>query len=152
MIAVLFLCGLKMFGPGSTPVRRLRMSFKRCSMIGRDRITNIASRPEERKNLDEVREKKLLEALVNFDGVLQENESLLFQGELGQLTAALLNARMAGRYAVEKWRSAISVNPVPASEALQPSLWPSRKLASKRFGSPLDCEAIDDYNKRYGRS
>ena len=39
--------------------------------------------------------RKLLQALVNLDGVLQENESLLFQGELGQLTAALLDARMA---------------------------------------------------------
>lgn len=60
--------------------------------------------------------RKLLQALVNFDGVLQENESLLFQGELSQLTAALLDARMAGRYAVEEWRSAIPVDPVRATQ------------------------------------
>ena len=59
--------------------------------------------------------RKLLHALVNFDGVLQENESLLFQGELGQLTAALLDARRTGRYPVKEWRSAIPVDPVRAS-------------------------------------
>ena len=48
--------------------------------------------------------RKLLQYLVNFDGTLYSPESVLFQGELGELTAALIDARIAGRYAVEEWQ------------------------------------------------
>jgi hypothetical protein len=48
----------------------------------------------------------LLRYLVNFDGTLYSAESILFQGELGELTAALIDARTAGRYSMEKWRDA----------------------------------------------
>jgi hypothetical protein len=37
--------------------------------------------------------RELLKALIHFDGTLHASESLLFQGELGELTAALLDAR-----------------------------------------------------------
>lgn len=48
--------------------------------------------------------RKLLQALVNFNGTLYESESILFHGELGELTAALLDAPMSGRYAAEDWK------------------------------------------------
>ena len=44
-----------------------------------------------------------LRYLVNFDGTLYAPESILFQGELGELTAALIDARTAGRYSPEEW-------------------------------------------------
>ena len=53
--------------------------------------------------------RKLLKALHNFDGTLHASESLLFQGELGELTAALLDARTAGRYSNEDWQNAQSI-------------------------------------------
>jgi hypothetical protein len=52
--------------------------------------------------------RKLLKALPNFDGTLHASDSLLFHGELGELTAALLDARMAGRYLIEDWQNAQS--------------------------------------------
>ena len=77
--------------------------------------------------------RKLLQALVNFDGVLQENEALLFQGELGQLTVALLDARVAGRYAVEEWQSAISVSNSPgALLRTNPRTGAANQLGSKK--------------------
>jgi hypothetical protein len=50
--------------------------------------------------------RKLMQALVNFDGTLHASESILFHGELGELTAALLDARMAGQYPFEDWQQA----------------------------------------------
>jgi hypothetical protein len=47
----------------------------------------------------------LLRYLVNFNGTLYTPESILFQGELGELTAALIDARTAGRYSTQEWQS-----------------------------------------------
>jgi hypothetical protein len=41
--------------------------------------------------------RNLLQTLAQFDGTLHASKSILFQGELGELTAALLDARMSGR-------------------------------------------------------
>ena len=46
----------------------------------------------------------LLRYLVDFDGTLYASESILFQGELGELTAALIDTRTAGLYPVEEWQ------------------------------------------------
>jgi hypothetical protein len=53
--------------------------------------------------------RKLLRAIAQGKGTLRASEALLFQGELGELTAALLDANLQGRYAVEDWRLAASI-------------------------------------------
>lgn len=50
--------------------------------------------------------RKLLAALADFENAEPMRDAILFQGELGKLTAALLDARMAGRYSVEQWQEA----------------------------------------------
>jgi hypothetical protein len=50
--------------------------------------------------------RKLLKVIADGEGNLFANESLLFQGELGELTAALLDANLQGRYTAEEWRDA----------------------------------------------
>lgn len=50
--------------------------------------------------------RRLLQTLINFEGTLHSAEAILFQGELGELTAALLDARSTGRYSIEEWRRA----------------------------------------------
>ena len=47
---------------------------------------------------------KLLAALADFENAEPIRDAILFQGELGELTAALLDARMAGRYTNEEWQ------------------------------------------------
>lgn len=51
--------------------------------------------------------RKLLQSLADGKGTLHATETILFQGELGELTAALLDARMQGRYSVDEWRGCI---------------------------------------------
>jgi hypothetical protein len=62
--------------------------------------------------------RKLLESLVNLDGTFHVAEAILFQGELGKLTAALIDARMAGRYRTSKTTDCTSsgTRPQPALE------------------------------------
>ncbi len=50
--------------------------------------------------------RKLLQAIVKGDTTLYASETLLFQGELGALTAALLDANLNGQYSHEEWESA----------------------------------------------
>ncbi len=50
--------------------------------------------------------RKLLRAIVQGDVTLYASETLLFQGELGVLTAALLDANLNGQYTREEWQSA----------------------------------------------
>lgn len=50
--------------------------------------------------------RKLLAALADFENAEPIRDPILFQGELGKLTAALLDARMDGQYSVEQWREA----------------------------------------------
>ncbi len=50
--------------------------------------------------------RKLLQAIVQGDTTLYASEALLFQGELGVLTAALLDANLNGQYTREEWESA----------------------------------------------
>ena len=50
--------------------------------------------------------RKLLAALADFENAEPMRDAILFQGELGELTAALLDARMAGRYSIEQWQEA----------------------------------------------
>ncbi len=50
--------------------------------------------------------RKLLQAIVHGDAALYASEALLFQGELGVLTAALLDADLNGLYTREEWQSA----------------------------------------------
>lgn len=50
--------------------------------------------------------RKLLQAIVSEDSTLYASETLLFQGELGALTAALLDANINGQYTREEWQSA----------------------------------------------
>jgi len=56
--------------------------------------------------------RKLLLAIANGQGVLHASEVMLFQGELGELTAALLDAKMQGRYADKDWRKAATLQSV----------------------------------------
>jgi hypothetical protein len=59
------------------------------------------------RNEDENRAiRKLLKAIADGKGNLYESESILFQGELGGLTAALLDANLQGKYTAEEWREA----------------------------------------------
>jgi hypothetical protein len=50
--------------------------------------------------------RKLLAALADFENAEPIRDTVLFQGELGVLTAALLNARTDGMYTLEQWRQA----------------------------------------------
>lgn len=47
--------------------------------------------------------RKLLKAIATGEGTMRESEICLFSGELASLTAALLDARLAGRYTKEEW-------------------------------------------------
>lgn len=53
--------------------------------------------------------RRLLAALADFENAQPMRNALLFQGELGELTAALLNARIEGRYTAEQWRAAAAL-------------------------------------------
>jgi len=46
--------------------------------------------------------RKLLAALADFENAKPIKDVILFQGDLGQLTAALLNARRDGQYTDEE--------------------------------------------------
>lgn len=50
--------------------------------------------------------RRLLAALADSENAKPMRDAMLFQGELGELTAALLDARMARRYSVEQWQEA----------------------------------------------
>ena len=65
--------------------------------------------------------RKLLQSLVNFEGTLHATEAILFQGELGELTAALIDARIAGRYSLAEWRSSYE-NKNPAERSIQAAM------------------------------
>jgi hypothetical protein len=47
--------------------------------------------------------RNLLAGLADMDNAPPIRDAILFQGELGELTAALLDARMCGRYALGQW-------------------------------------------------
>jgi hypothetical protein len=48
----------------------------------------------------------LLVALADLETAEPIRDAILFQGELGELTTALLDARMGAHYAAERWRDA----------------------------------------------
>lgn len=50
--------------------------------------------------------RNLLAALADFENAEPIRDAALFQGDLGALTAALLNARMDGLYSPEQWQQA----------------------------------------------
>lgn len=50
--------------------------------------------------------RKLLAALADSENAKPIKNVILFQGDLGQLTAALLNARRDGQYTDEEWHIA----------------------------------------------
>ena len=52
--------------------------------------------------------RKLLAALADFENAEPIKDVILFQGDLGQLTAALLNARRDGQYTDEEWHTAVT--------------------------------------------
>lgn len=50
--------------------------------------------------------RKLLKTLATTQGVFRESEAWLFSGEVSGLTAALIDARLEGRYSDEEWQHA----------------------------------------------
>lgn len=48
----------------------------------------------------------LLATLADLEAAGPIRDAFLFQGELGELTAALLDARMGAHYSAERWRDA----------------------------------------------
>lgn len=48
--------------------------------------------------------RKLLKILAMDQGTFQEPEAWLFSGEISGLTAALIDARLEGRYSDEEWQ------------------------------------------------
>lgn len=50
--------------------------------------------------------RKLLQTLTTMEGTFRESEAWLFSGEISGLTAALINARLEGRYSDEEWQRA----------------------------------------------
>jgi hypothetical protein len=60
--------------------------------------------------------RKLLCVIADGSGTLHESESQLFQGELGDLTAALLDANLQGRYSADDWQ--IVVQNVSQADAI----------------------------------
>jgi hypothetical protein len=50
--------------------------------------------------------RKLLNTLSTTQGVFRESEAWLFSGEISGLTAALIDARLEGRYSDEEWQRA----------------------------------------------
>ncbi len=65
--------------------------------------------------------RKLLQSIADGKGTLHAGEALLFQGELGELTAALLDAKMQGRYANEDWHRAATHGFTIADWCIAPS-------------------------------
>lgn len=53
--------------------------------------------------------RELLAAFSYADSAQPIRDISLFEGALGQLTAALVDARASGRYAAEQWRSAAAL-------------------------------------------
>ncbi len=50
--------------------------------------------------------RKLLHVLMTKQGTFREAETWLFSGEIAGLTAALIDARIEGRYTEEEWQRA----------------------------------------------
>ncbi len=50
--------------------------------------------------------RKLLLTLATKQGTFRESEAWLFSGEMSGLTAALIDARIEGRYSDEEWQRA----------------------------------------------
>lgn len=50
--------------------------------------------------------RKLLHTLASMQGTFRESEAWLFSGEISDLTAALIESRLEGRYSDEEWHRA----------------------------------------------
>jgi hypothetical protein len=59
--------------------------------------------------------RNLLQAIADAQGTLHAPDALLFCGELGELTAALLDAMQQGRYSADEWHGFLAKeNPAEA--------------------------------------